>query len=154
MTAGDGIEIRPVDASDNAAVTGLVHALLTELGARSARPVAEMEEAGKAVLADPLAHGFLAVTDGTPIGVIMLSDSVAIYAGGRFGVITELYVSPPYRSAGVAASLVRAAEGLGRVRGWERLEVGAPPQPAWARTLRFYLGDGFVEVGPRLRKLL
>ena len=154
MTVPAEIAVRPIVEGDSPVVARLVHALLTELGATSVRPLSDMEMSARTVLTDALGHGFLAFADDEPIGVILLSDSVAVYAGGRFGVITELYVSPPHRSSGVAALLVRAAEALGRTRGWERLEVGAPPQPAWDRTLRFYLKDGFTEVGPRLRKLL
>ena len=49
-----------------------------------------------------------------------------ICALGAFGVITELYVAPRHRSAGVAQSLLDAAAALGRERGWAHLEVGAP----------------------------
>lgn len=81
----------------------------------------------------------------------MLAESVAIYAGGMFGVITELYVMPEWRSAGVARKLIDAGIALGRERRWDRLEVGAPHQPAWERTLNFYLRAGFTIVGPRLQ---
>jgi GNAT superfamily N-acetyltransferase len=79
---------------------------------------------------------------------------MAIYAGGRFGEITELYVSPAHRSKGIAPILITAATSIGRQKGWKRLEVGAPDQPAWSRTLSFYLREGFEEVGPRLRKFI
>jgi hypothetical protein len=51
----------------------------------------------------------------------------------------------------LAAALVREAARFGKERGWKRLDVGAPGQPRWSRTLAFYLSAGFVEVGPRLR---
>jgi hypothetical protein len=51
----------------------------------------------------------------------------------------------------MAAALVHEATKFGKERGWKRLDVGAPGQPSWARTLAFYLSAGFVEVGPRLR---
>ena len=35
-----------------------------------------------------------------------------------------------------------------------RVEVGAPDVPRWQRTVNFYLKEGFVEVGPRLKYLL
>jgi GNAT superfamily N-acetyltransferase len=84
----------------------------------------------------------------------MISESASIYAGGAFGVITELYVTPEKRSAGVAKLLIDAIAGLGRERSWGRVEVGAPHQPAWERSLKFYLRNGFAEVGPRLQLLL
>src|SRR5262249_39171497 len=84
-----------------------------------------------------------------PVGVIILSENASIYAGGMFGVITELYVVPAQRSAGVATKLVDAAATLGRKRSWGRIEVGA-----LERSLKFYLSAGFVELGPRLHLLL
>ena len=83
----------------------------------------------------------------------MLNECAAIYAGGRFGEITELYVVPEARSTGVAAALVAAAVRVAGDKGWRRLEVGAPAQPAWARTLAFYERQGFAPVGPRLRRI-
>jgi len=50
--------------------------------------------------------------------------------------------------------LLTEAEQLAKARSWTRFEVGAPDQPAWARTVQFYLREGFEEVGPRLRKVL
>ena len=67
--------------------------------------------------------------------------------------ITELYVKPDYRSAGVAPALISAAETLAREKGWLRFEVGAPPKPEWQRTFDFYIKEGFEYVGPRLRKV-
>ena len=85
---------------------------------------------------------------------VMLNECAAIYANGLFGEITELYVEPANRSCGVAPSLISAAVDLGRRKGWTRLEVGAPDQPRWSRTLAFYLEEGFVEVGPRLKRAI
>lgn len=88
------------------------------------------------------------------MGLLMLNECAAIYAGGRFGEISELYVEPEFRSDGVAAKLIEDAVRLGQGRNWNRLEVGAPDQPVWKRTFDFYLRNGFAEVGPRLRKLI
>jgi len=89
-------------------------------------------------------------SDESDIGVVTLNECSAIYAGGRFGEISELYVAPDYRSSGVGARLIGAAAEFGRERGWPDLEVGAPSIPVWQRTVDFYLRNGFEEVGPRL----
>ncbi|VCU58913.1 Acetyltransferase, GNAT family [Tritonibacter mobilis] len=94
------------------------------------------------------------MSEGQPLGVVVLNECAAIYAGGEFGEITELYVRPEARSLGVAARLVEAAIVEATRHGWHRIEVGAPPQPEWARTMQFYLRNGFEEVGPRLRRRL
>ena len=98
--------------------------------------------------------GFLALQQQQPIGAMMMSESASIYAGGMFGVITELYVAPEQRSTGVARMLIDAGAAVGRQRRWNRMEVGAPHQPAWQRSLKFYLRSGFLEVGPRLQLML
>jgi cysteine synthase A len=56
---------------------------------------------------------------------VILSENASIYAGGMFGVITDLYVVPAQRSAGVATKLVNAAVTLGRKRSWGRIEVAS-----------------------------
>ncbi len=65
-------------------------------------------------------------SDERDIGVLTLNECSAIYAGGQFGEISELYVAPDYRSIGVGARLIGAAAEFGRKRGWSNLEVGAP----------------------------
>ena len=94
---------------------------------------------------------FLATTtDARDVGLITLNECVAIYAGGPFGEISELYVVPDYRSKSVGALLIETAISFGRERGWPNIEVGAPSPPKWQRTVDFYLAHGFEEVGPRL----
>ena len=98
---------------------------------------------------------FLATTqDDRDIGVVTLNECAAIYAGGRFGEISELYVVPDSRSKSVGALLTEAAAAFGRKREWPFIEVGAPSVPAWQRTVDFYLKRGFEEVGPRLQLTL
>ena len=94
---------------------------------------------------------FLASTGtGNRVGVLTLNECAAIYAGGYFGEITELYVVPEYRSSKVGAALIDAAAEFGKKRGWANIEVGAPDVPRWEKTLAFYTRYGFKEVGPRL----
>ncbi len=84
----------------------------------------------------------------------MLGECAAVYAGGVFGVITELYVVPEHRSEGVAPPLIEAAREFGKTRGWTHVEVTAPPLPKWRRTVDFYLREGFTEIGVRLKRSL
>ena len=98
---------------------------------------------------------FLAQTDtGEAAGVVTVMEAFAIYAGGDYGIIDEMYVAPPYRSRGVGRQLIDAVKAHGRARGWLRLDVTAPPEPEWQRTVRFYEGQGFVFSGPKLRCML
>jgi len=95
---------------------------------------------------------FLALApSGEAVGVATLMEVFAIYAGGWYGVIDEMYVAPEYRSQGVGRQLLEAVKGHGRARGWMRLDVTAPPEKKWERTVAFYEQQGFVFTGPKLR---
>ena len=87
---------------------------------------------------------------GEVVGILTLNECAAIYAGGNFGEISELYVDSSQRSSGVGAKLIDAAKQFGIQKGWPEIEVGAPPQPEWERTIEFYTRRGFVYSGPRL----
>jgi GNAT superfamily N-acetyltransferase len=51
--------------------------------------------------------------DGREAGVVAVSENHALYAGGEFGTVVELYVRPPYRSHGVGKMLLDRAKALG-----------------------------------------
>jgi len=87
---------------------------------------------------------------GEIVGILTLNECAAIYAGGNFGEISELYVDSSQRSSGVGAKLIDAAKQFAIQKGWPEIEVGAPPQPEWKRTIDFYTSRGFVYSGPRL----
>lgn len=146
-------EIQPITEADIPVLCHLIAALLAELGGDEGPRPSSLELAAAQVLRLG-GCGFMARQEGQPVGALMLSPCAAIYAGGAFGEISELYVIPACRSTGIARALIAAASVEGRLRGWKRLEVGAPAQPAWARSLAFYRREGFAEIGPRLRLLL
>ena len=140
-----------IDA-DADTVGTLVWTLLTELDPASHMAVAEAQAVARSLLGEGASvFGLLARVDDEPVGVLMLNECASIYARGRFGEITELFVAPEFRSCGVAKHLVAHARQFGLERGWKRLEVGAPHQPDWHRTVDFYRREGFVHVGPRLK---
>ena len=85
-----------------------------------------------------------------PIGVITLSECYAIYAGGKFGEIMEIFIYPEYRSKGVGHQLIEFSKSFAQEQNWKILEVGSPAQPRWSRTFDFYIREGFTEIGPRL----
>jgi GNAT superfamily N-acetyltransferase len=95
---------------------------------------------------------FLVLDDSqNALGIITVGESGAVYAGGAFGVIHEFYIAPEIRSNGLGNQLIEKVKKTAIDMGWKRLEVGAPPYPEWERTKSFYLREGFVETGPRLR---
>ncbi len=87
---------------------------------------------------------------GEAIGFLTLNECTAIYAGGHFGEISELYVDSECRSRGAGRQLLSSAVEFGKKRGWKGIEVCAPSIPKWQRTFDFYVRNGFSESGPRL----
>lgn len=86
--------------------------------------------------------------DDDVVGILTLAECLSIYAGGKFGVINELYVVPEYRSEGVGKMLLDEAKDLAEARNWKRLEVTTPGDE-FSRTLHFYEREGFYKIGPR-----
>lgn len=150
------IQIMEATAEDAVTVANLVQSLLTELEPEAAEEIVGMPlaQTAQALLATSDIRAFLAWREGQPIGVITLHQCAALYAGGLFGEISELYVIPQARSADVGQLLLNAAADKGRALNWKRLEVGAPPPDKSPRTLRFYEQQGFECTGARLRRLI
>ena len=88
--------------------------------------------------------------DGDPVGLITLTESISIYAGGEIGVINELYVLPQWRSEGVGKMLIDETKALAEARGWRRLEVTTPGDE-YEKTIHFYEREGFFRIGPRMK---
>ncbi|HEX9428408.1 MAG TPA: GNAT family N-acetyltransferase [Candidatus Polarisedimenticolia bacterium] len=155
------IRIDQATPADAAQVLSLVESLLRELeenpedrgpGAR------EFEGIDRAKVLKDLSgvRGrfavFLARTDaGETVGVATVMEAFAIYAGGNYGIIDEMYVVPGRRSAGVGGRIIEAIKAHGRRKGWLRIDVTAPPERHWERTVKFYEKQGFVFTGPKLR---
>ena len=148
--------IRRVEAGDSLRVAAAASHLLGELAGGSGGSDREhLAAVTRDLLADGTVAAWLALdAEERPVGLITVNECAAIYAGGRFGEICELYVDPAYRSSGLGRRLVEAVCDFARERNWPRLEVGAPGLPRWQRTVDFYRGCGFVEVGPRLKLVL
>ncbi|MDP4034560.1 MAG: GNAT family N-acetyltransferase, partial [Pseudorhodobacter sp.] len=84
--------IRLATSMDAATVAGFVHALLHELTGGTPPAIEDVTRNTKTVLAGTGVVAVLALVDGTPVGVMTLNECAAIYAGGTFGEISELYV--------------------------------------------------------------
>jgi GNAT superfamily N-acetyltransferase len=148
------MKIRQANGSDSEVVGMLVFELIAELSAPKSPDATAKEVLGTAreLLGGPNVWAFLAESDaGEHAGVLTLNGCAAIYAGGYFGEVSELYVRPAFRSRSVGSQLLRAAIEFGKTQGWSRLEVCTPPIPQWERTLSFYQQNGFVALGPRLK---
>ena len=147
-----GIVVHQVGRNEAQRVGRLAYDLLAELYPDTEFERSFFTDAAERLLGrDEGVWAFLATEkESRDVGLVTLNECAAIYAGGCFGEIPEMYVVPDYRSKNVGALLIEAAVAFGRERGWPNIEVGAPSRPAWQRTLDFYLRHGFEEVGPRL----
>ncbi len=83
------------------------------------------------------------------IAVVTLTETYALYAGGKIGVIQEFYVSPEYRASGVGSMLIEQVQTYGQRQNWSCIELCTPPLPEFEQTLNFYQKNGLMPVGGR-----
>jgi len=83
------------------------------------------------------------------IAVVTLTETYALYAGGKIGVIQEFYVSPEFRTSGVGSMLIEQVQAYGQRQHWSCIELCTPPLPEFERTLNFYQKNGLMPVGGR-----
>lgn len=84
-----------------------------------------------------------------PISVVTMTETYALYAGGKIGVIQEFYVSPEFRASGVGSMLIEQVQDYGKKHNWSCIELCTPPLPEFERTLNFYQKNGLIPVGGR-----
>lgn len=96
------IVIRKAESADAQILAGFVCDLLTELSGGAAVDLQKIGVLAQLVLASDRVAAALAFEGDTPIGAMTLNECMAIYAGGLFGEISELYIVPDKRSQGVA----------------------------------------------------
>ena len=85
----------------------------------------------------------------TLFAVATISETYALYAGGKIGIIQEFYVIPEFRSSGVGSKLLDAIRIHGVNRNWSCIELCTPPLPEFERTVAFYQTNGLLPVGGR-----
>lgn len=102
----------------------------------------------------PSYHGALAMLDGTPMAYIGWNDRFALYAGGPFGQITELFVAPQARRLGLASLLLDHAQHAVLRAGGTSVEISIPSPDTHPGTLAFYAAHGYALRGPRVSKTL
>lgn len=149
-------QAQPADAPILAEMVGeLLHEIMAAIGADVFTfDRAETEMRAKTWLTDRTYSVFLARESGGLVaGFLALYESYALYAGGAFGTIPELYVRPAFRSQGVGSSLMGQAKQFAKARRWTRLEVTTPPLPQFERTLAFYERHKFGISGGRKMKV-
>lgn len=106
--------------------------------------VEEILQSGKTII-------LKAVTNSMEIcGMLTLTESQAIYAGGKYGTIDEMYVPKVHRELNVGKKLIDKAKEIGLKKNWQRIDVTAPTENN-ERAVSFYEKKGFSFTGPKLK---
>jgi len=82
------------------------------LGAAAAAGMEQRVDAGK--------------DEGEAVGIITLSECFAVYTGGNYGIINEMYVLPEYRNKNIGAILIDKTKEIAAERNWGRIDVTTP----------------------------
>ena len=146
-------DITPIQSSDTLEAGALIAALRADMNGREVCTDQEMQAVLERSLQEPTYQGFIARdTSGEALGYVGVNRRFAIYAGGTFLQITELFVSPKARRSGMATRLLTKAHAYARAVGASCIELGAPGIESHPETHAFYASQGFKVVGPRLSK--
>jgi GNAT superfamily N-acetyltransferase len=79
---------------------------------------------------------------GVAVGVLTLVESFALYAGGEYGIIDEMYVRPEYRGQDVERQLLDEAVAIATRRKWFHLDITGREGDRNERAARFSRGLG------------
>lgn len=93
--------------------------------------------------------GIIGEYQNKPVSVVTFTETYALYAGGKIGVIQEFYISPEHRASGVGSLLIEQVKRYGKQQDWSCIELCTPPLPEFERTLNFYQKNGLIPVGGR-----
>lgn len=148
--------VREATPGDAAAVAAAVDELLAELGGERP-PRAALEDVARRLAADRDAGALLLAEAGdSTVGVLAASWQLAIHVPGRYATIQDLWVHPEWRGRAVGRELLAALVARAAELDIGRLEVGLPKEDfaAIEATERFYGGNGFSHLGPRMRRLV
>ncbi len=149
------LKIKKAKTEDASILTLMVVSLLSELSGEVLEQEKYNDLCVKLLNRSDFFTGFLAFNEFDHcIGILTVTETCSIYAGGCFGVIQELYVLPEYRSMNIGHELIKEVVSFAESRAWRRIEVGAPDRDKWVRTIKFYEKEGFEEIGPRLKLVL
>ncbi len=96
--------------------------------------------------------GFCALEDEKVVGFVTFYKSFALYAGGSYFTVTELYVTPEQRSKSIGKVLLGKVQARGEAEGMSRVELTTPPLPQFQRSFDFYLANGFEVTGGKKLK--
>ncbi|MCD6068083.1 MAG: acetyltransferase family protein [Bacteroidetes bacterium] len=133
-------------------VVELLKELYLELGEEAGSIVFLNTDLVKNLVSNGRTEIYIAKTAGQqPVGILTLTECQAIYAGGKYGLLDEMYIRPRFRSSGAGKKLIDEITALAKERKWKRIDVTAPTEERWKRTIKFYESCGFIFTGPKLK---
>ncbi len=108
------------------------------------------------IVSDFLTKGeiIVAVVSNKIIGFITYIVTNAIYAKGKLGVVNELYIVPEFRSKKVGQKLIDFVLSIAKKEDWKRIELDTPRPDVSEKALNFYINEGFVTSGFRMKKVI
>jgi GNAT superfamily N-acetyltransferase len=65
-----------------------------------------------------------------------------------------MYIKPGFRSNNIGSQIITDIKHIGKEKAWTRIDVTAPTEERWVRTVDFYKRCGFVFTGPKLKLIL
>ncbi len=148
------VNFRLADTTDAETIAKMVLTLTKEISKQSQTQLFDINlndtiERCKNLLNDGHYSAILCYRDSQPIGVATFTETYALYAGGKMGVIQEFYIASPERSAGAGSKLLNQVRHYGKSNNWACIELCTPPLPEFDRTLLFYEKNGLIAVGGR-----
>jgi len=136
-------------------ITKLLKELYLELGEESESIKFMTPEFVQQMLASKQTEIYLAYNHNREVvGIISLTETQSFYAGGKYGVIDEMYITPGFRSKNIGSQIISDIKQIAKQKGLKRIDVTAPTEERWIRTVDFYKRNGFEFTGPKLKLII
>ncbi len=151
----DKIRIEKAEAGDIDMVAILVHQLIKESFSVEHQPSPkQIQHAAEELLEKGNAMALIAYVNDKAVGVMTLTEAVAMHARGKFGIIMEFFVLPDARSKGIGVKLLEYVNRLALKNRWRWIEVCVPQGGEAKKSEEFFTNSGFSNTGPSLRKFM
>ena len=133
MSESHEVDITPLRLKDAHALAPLLAAYTQAL--KRGAPRRPDDFYAETILQDRVAEIVGARIDGDLIGFAIFYDLPDPVSGLRYGLAEHVYVHHEHRGKGIAKALIDVIADMAEERGWSRLVLSAPRQPAEGRRL-------------------
>ncbi len=149
----ENIIICAAKSGDADMIAILVNQLIQESFANEDKPSAkQIQIAAEDLLANNNAHAIIAYNESEAVGVMTITEAIAVHARGKFGIIMEFFVLPSARSKGVGLKMLDYIHDFSVQNNWRWLELSLPQGGDKQAAEEFFMRNGFHNIGPSLRK--